>query len=151
MHAFASRAGRWPLALTLAALSALAAACAPAARYSSSPVRSAHTASASTATRVGPSSYTITGTELTTVSGNTAYDLVFRLRPEFLRASRSAVIGRRAEPVVYINSSAAGPVSALSSIPIGQVTEIRYVAPGEALLTYGPTYSGGVIVVHTRR
>ena len=154
MHSYTSRGGRWPLALTLAALVALGTGCAQPSRFSTStaPMRAPSSLSDVTVSRATSPNHTITRAEFATVSGNTAYDLVFRLRPEFLRGSaRGGITGTRNDPAVYINTAAAGTLSALRQIPVDAVAEIHYVPRVDALIRYGPTYLGGVIVVNTRR
>jgi len=92
----------------------------------------------------------VTRAEFKTVRANSAYELVFRLRPEFLRTV-PGIAGAVSHPTVYIDRTDAGPLPLLSDIPAIIVTEIRYITPAEAVRQYGPVHSGGIIAVRTRR
>ena len=166
MQSFASRVRCERLASTLAAvlaLSALTTGCVQPRQQQSiastvSPI--AVSTSAGAPTRIAgqldlegrSSRHTITRSELESVSVATAFDLVVRLRPEFLRRSaRRPGIGTHNEPVVYVDAVQSGPLSALGMIPASHVMDITYVTPVDALLRFGPTHGAGAIVVRTRR
>ena len=150
MPSYTSRVGRRPIALIRAALSALAACWSQATRCSlialsvSGPWAVPPDAPMSSARR------RVTRAEFKTVRANSAYELVFRLRPEFLRTV-SGIAGAVSHPTVYIDRTDAGPLPLLSDIPAIIVTEIRYITPAEAVKQYGPVHSGGIIAVRTRR
>ena len=150
MPSYTSRAGRRPLALIRAALSVVAAGCGQAVRLSATSfcafalwplVRDASGSS----TR-----QTITTAEVATVRAISAYDLVFRLRPEFLRTVPGPA-GTLIHPTVSIDDADAGPLPVLSDIPASITARIRYVPPAEAVVRHGSRHIAGIIVVHTRR
>ena len=130
MHSYISQVSRRPFALIRAALSVLAAGWSNAA-----PAMCAR--------------QTLTRTDFRTVPANSAYELLFWLRPEILRTALG-VAGTASQPTVYINDTAAGPLSVLSDIPVSNIAAIRYLPPAEAFKNYGPMYCGGIVVVRTR-
>jgi len=140
MHSFASRVGRWPLALTLIALTALSTGCSQPTQFSTSLYE----------TRLSPMNHTITAVELGAAPATSVYEVVSRLRPEFLRRDHAG-IGGPVEPVVYVDDIAAGPPWVLWDIPVNQVAEIHYVTPNDAFMVNGPRHNGGIIVVRMRR
>jgi hypothetical protein len=99
----------------------------------------------------------ITAEEIATVRVTTAYDVVARLRGEFLktRGPVSATLGRAVQrpPVtVFIDGVEAGTVErTLHLIPSIDVVEIRLYRAGDAATKYGSRHSGGVIEVSTTR
>ncbi len=86
-----------------------------------------------------------------------AYDLVAKLRPEFLRARGpvSASRGRATElpsATVFVDGVESGPApEALPRIPAGEVVEIRLHRAADATTKYGTRHGGGVIEVTTVR
>jgi hypothetical protein len=150
MHSFASRVGRWPLALTLIALTALSTGCAQPTQFSTSLPSRPVSSLALNDTRLSPMRHTISAAELGKVPATSVFEVVSRLRPEFLRRDYSG-IGRPVEPVVYIDDIAAGPPWILWDIPVNQVAEIHYVTPNDAFMVTGPRHNGGIIVVRMRR
>ena len=150
MHSYASRAGRWPLALTLIALTALSTGCAQSAQFSTSLPSRPTSSLALNDIQLSPMRHTISAAELGKVPVTSVFEVVSRLRPEFLRRDYSG-IGGPIEPVVYIDDIAAGPLWILSNIPANQVAEIHYVTPADAFMLNGPRHNGGIIVVRMRR
>ena len=150
MLSYATRAGRWPLALTLAALAALSTACSPTSRFATTPHRNSSVATASPAdfSRFASSSNLLTYTEAHTISVNSAYELVSRLRPQFLRGTDSRMpLGPAVAPVVYVDGLLAGPLSTLVDVPAQAVQEIRFVSPNDAFMRHGESHAGGMLVV----
>ncbi len=94
----------------------------------------------------------ITTEEIRSVSARDAYELVQRLRPDWLRPplGRSArfdtVIG------VYYDSSRLGDVQSLRSIEAAGITSIRFLDAAQArgLPGQGTQHMAGAIVVSTR-
>jgi hypothetical protein len=158
MFTFASRVGRGSLALTLVALSALGSACTPpSSRYTSSvagtsPISAGgSTAAASSGDfRTSSSLRTLTHAEFADITAFSAYDIVLRLRPEYLRATRVIARGQ-VEPVVYVDGIAVGSVAALKELSPDAVAEIRHVTAPESYMLHGPKHEGAVILVRTRR
>jgi len=99
----------------------------------------------------------ISNEEIDQVRGevNDAYQIVQRLRPQFLRTRGASSLGNSAAgdykgPRVIVDGSPRGEVSALSQITAMTVKEIRYLSSGDATTQYGTGYDGGAIVVTTR-
>lgn len=100
----------------------------------------------------------ITAEQISHSSGSNAFEVIQRLRPNFLR-TRGAVggapssSGNRLEPldlVVYLNESRLGGSDYLRQIPISQVREIRYFSAAEATTKWGTGHSAGAIQVLSR-
>lgn len=73
-----------------------------------------------------------------------------RLRPAFFRprASSSAMRGGRPQLSVFINGAYSGPVDVLRTLPVAQVSRVRFVQPTQAMTTVGSQRVGdGVIMV----
>lgn len=90
--------------------------------------------------------------EIQTASGaENAYEVVRRLRPEFLR-KRGATSISTPEPnpiVVYVNGANVGGVEMLRQIRVFELKEIRYVNARDATTRYGTDHSGGALEVVT--
>jgi hypothetical protein len=99
-------------------------------------------------------STTLTRADLQSTGLVSALAAVGRLRPEFLLGSNRVqpVTGSR-QVAVYLNSSYAGDVSTLETIPIDAIREIAFVQPVEAQLRFGPfcRCDNGAILVTTWR
>ncbi|MFN0182005.1 MAG: hypothetical protein ACKVZ0_24645 [Gemmatimonadales bacterium] len=86
----------------------------------------------------------------------TAYDIVSRLRPQYLRGRGANSFGnaaggkRTALPQVVLDGSPYGEIATLSQISAMLVKEIRFLGTGDASIKYGTGYDGGAIVVSTR-
>ena len=150
MPSYTPRVGRWPLALIRAALSVLAARCGQAARLSATSLYAFTFSPALGHTSASATRQTLTSAEFATVRASSAYELVFRLRPDFLRTVAGAT-GAQIHPTVFIDASAAGPLPLLSDIPAIITARIHYLPPAEAARQYGPGHPAGIIDVRTRR
>ena len=112
----------------------------------------------SSATRgTGKDRSIIRADEIATVQAANAYDIVAKLRSEFLR-SRGPITATRGqatappEITVFVDGIEAGPVDAtLHHIPAVEVHEIRLYRAADAATKYGSRHNGGVIEVHTTR
>jgi hypothetical protein len=99
----------------------------------------------------------ITADEIATIDVATAYDVVSRLRPEFLKTRGPISISpdKAAEQpsiTVYLDGMESGPVErTLDLIPANQVSEIRLYRAADAVTKYGTRHTGGVIAVTTKR
>jgi hypothetical protein len=85
----------------------------------------------------------LTGTE-------TAYELIQRIRPEFLRVhpaqGAAGANGNAApEPVVMVNGQRVGALGDLRAIPASSLSTIRYYTIEEAKRRFGMQYGGGAI------
>lgn len=86
-------------------------------------------------------------------SASTAYDVIKKLRANFLsyRGKTSMIGTSNADPTVYVDDQAYGPISSLRSIPASQVTSIRIYRSWDAMTKYGQGNMGGVIAVNTKQ
>lgn len=81
----------------------------------------------------------------------TAYDVIQRLRPQFLRTRQSGSIQNSA-PVaikVYVDGSLRGGVLVLRELLAVGVVEITYYNGSDATTRYGTDHENGAIVVRT--
>ena len=95
--------------------------------------------------------------EIATVQAANAYDIVAKLRSEFLR-SRGPITTARGQattppPItVFVDGIEAGAVDmTLRHIPASQVAEIRLYRATDAVTKYGSRHNGGVIEVLTTK
>jgi hypothetical protein len=100
----------------------------------------------------------ISSDEITQSSAANAYDLIQRLRPNYLR-TRGAVHGtpngstNKIEPVdlvVYLNENRLGNSDQLRQISTSEIREIRYFNASEATTKWGTGHSAGAIQVVSR-
>lgn len=100
----------------------------------------------------GPSSL-IARDEIDTSSATNAYDLVYQVRPNWLRGRGSPNLrgGPPVLPVVYVAHVRQGSVEALRGITTNALLELRYMDATSATTRYGDGHSGGVIEVDLRR
>lgn len=85
--------------------------------------------------------------------GGSAYDVVLRLRPQFLNAravsfSPDPYAGR---PVVYLDGIRLGGIDELRTISSTMVGEMRFLSPVAANEAFGRYHPGGVIAIRSRR
>ena len=106
----------------------------------------------------GSNSNVITAEEIAAGSGSTAYEVIQRLRPRYLR-TRGAVQGspsgstNNIEPVdvvVYVNDNRVGNSEQLRQISVSQIREIRYYSASEATTKWGTGHIAGAIQVVSR-
>ena len=99
----------------------------------------------------------ISSDEITQSSAANAYDLIQRLRPNYLR-TRGAVHGTpngatKIEPVdlvVYLNENRLGNSDQLRQISTSEIREIRYFNASEATTKWGTGHSAGAVQVMSR-
>jgi hypothetical protein len=95
--------------------------------------------------------------EIATVHAANAYDIVAKLRADFLRTRGpiTTTRGRATTPpviTVFVDGIEAGPVDAtLHHIPANSVHEIRLYRAADAATKYGSRHNGGVIEVVTNK
>lgn len=77
------------------------------------------------------------------VSASDALDVISQSRPTWLRS-------KGIEPSVYMNGIQMGDLSALRSISINIIKDIKFLTPSEATTMYGTNNMGGVIEIRTR-
>ncbi len=91
----------------------------------------------------------IAAPEIAEARALTAYDVIVRLRPEFLRNASRDASRPSSDPVVYINSLPAGGISTLRQISADMIVEVRYVLPRDAVTHHGEASRGGEIMIYT--
>jgi len=79
-----------------------------------------------------------------------AYEVVQRLRPRWLRP-RSAGTAGQVEPAVFLNGASYGDLAALEAIRAADVAQIRYIEARDATNQFGTGFPGGIIDVETGR
>lgn len=91
----------------------------------------------------------ITESEIAAANVHTAFDVVQRYRPEWLRTRgpQSMTAAGSEEPVVYINNNRHGELATLRSISTQGIREIRYYSGPEATQRWGTGLPGGVIAI----
>ena len=92
--------------------------------------------------------------EFASTDATTAFEIVQRLRGEFLNSTRGKVTlygSTRPTPVVYVDHEFYGQIELLRQIPANDVFEIRLYRSWEAVMKFGADKSAGVIEVVTRR
>lgn len=95
--------------------------------------------------------------EIIESSASNAYEVIQRLRPNFLR-TRGAVHGtpgatnamEMVDLVVYLNESRLGGSDQLRQISTADIREIRYFNSSEATTKWGTGHSGGAIQIVSR-
>ena len=68
------------------------------------------------------------------VNRTTAYDVIVRLRPEFVSTVSRDTHRSPIEPVVYVNGLEAGGLSVLRGIVPEMIAEVRWVSPSDAYM-----------------
>lgn len=94
----------------------------------------------------------ITPEELESTTVDDAMEAVSLLRPHWLRA-RPARTMNDPSPVVgvVIDGMARATRSDLAQLPIGQVERISFMSASDATIRFGTGYTGGAIIVTTRK
>ncbi|HEX2778342.1 MAG TPA: hypothetical protein VHM30_02515 [Gemmatimonadaceae bacterium] len=94
----------------------------------------------------------ITADEIAKISVTNAYDVVKRLRPQFLtsRGPTSITDRRPTTPVVYLDGVRYGDVSALMGIDAARIATIRFLSGPEAQARFGTDNVAGAILVTTK-
>jgi hypothetical protein len=92
---------------------------------------------------------TISQFELLNSSEQTAYDVIRKLRPNFLNYQAQTTVSNPAPgvPVVYLNERFGGDLSVLNQILVSQVQSIRFYKASDAMIKYGTDRTGGVIAI----
>ena len=99
-------------------------------------------------------SQVITEDEIVASRGATAYEVIHKLRSNFLTNRGETSLNRNQSnpyPTVYVDDQEFGPISTLSSIPAAQITMIRLYRVSEANVKYGSHNLSGVISITTRK
>jgi hypothetical protein len=107
--------------------------------------------------RLGPGgvydSQVITEDEIVDSRASNAYEVIHKLRANFLTNRGETTLNRSASPypVVYVDDQEFGPMSTLSGIPASQISMIRLYRVSEANAKYGTHNMSGVIAITTRQ
>ncbi len=89
----------------------------------------------------------ITADDLEGVVEDNAYDVISRMRPQWLRRR-----GRSLLPTVFRDHMRVGTdIEALKSIRLENILELRYLNASDATMRWGTGFTGGVIQIVTRR
>ena len=99
-------------------------------------------------------SQVITEDEIIASRGSTAYEVIHKLRANFLTNRGETSFNKNQSnpyPTVYVDDQEFGPISTLSSIPAAQITMIQLYRVSEANAKYGSHNLSGVISITTRR
>lgn len=96
---------------------------------------------------------TITEEEIATTSAANAYEVIRKLRANFLSfRGKTSILGTsNPDPIVYVDDQAFGPLNSLRTIPASQIATIRLYRSWEATTKYGMNNMGGVIAIATKQ
>jgi hypothetical protein len=98
----------------------------------------------------------ITAAELPATGTESAYDVINRLRPEYLRPKpaqsyslqeSTGVTGAAPEPALIVNGQRAGELSDLRQIAATSLKSVRYYNIEQAKRKFGMQYAGGAIEI----
>ena len=95
----------------------------------------------------------ITEDEIVASRASNAYEVIHKLRANFLTNRGETSLNRNASnpyPTVYLDDQEFGPIGSLTSIPAAQITQIRLYRVSEANAKYGTHNVSGVIAITTR-
>ena len=122
-------------------------------------VLSAGTSLAGCAMRAAPATQTgdattITEAEIDSAHVSTAYDVIHKLRPQFLVSRGKLSLDPKVPPAlprVYVDDQFYGDATTLRGIPAGTIESIRSYSGSEAQYKYGHDNAAGVIAITTKR
>jgi hypothetical protein len=91
----------------------------------------------------------ITAPELGRSRTASSYDLIRRVRPEWLRIRQSGSVLLFAErkPLVAIDNTLVGGIEVLRAIPTAEVARMEFVGAREAATKYGAGFGNGIVLV----
>ena len=94
----------------------------------------------------------ITQEEIDASNAANMYDLIARLRADFLkdRGAVSIKSNQRERAVVFLNDQEYGILETMRNIPIGRISEVRYYTGIDAVSKFGSQYGGGVVMLVSR-
>jgi hypothetical protein len=99
-------------------------------------------------------SQVITEDEIIASRATTAYEVIHKLRANFLTNRGETSVNRaqsRPYPTVYVDDQEFGPITTLSTIPASEIAMIRLYRVSEANAKYGSHNLSGVIAITTRQ
>ena len=96
----------------------------------------------------------LTAEEIATARGGAwnAYDVLSRLRPEFLRSRGRSSLNTEelTTAVVYVNDMRFGELPSLKTITAEQILLIEYINAADATTRFGTDHLGGAILITTK-
>lgn len=89
----------------------------------------------------------ITQEEIVASNAATAYDVIARLRADFLRdrGPTSLLLPNQRQPVVFLRDQLYGEIDQLREFRSSDLAEIRFYPGPDAVTKFGTQYGGGVI------
>ena len=140
-------------ALFSASALVLLAACASAGANAAGSESVAMTTPGTTSTLGEPNDRSAISEEQLASSGESAYEIIQRLHPEFLRTDRTVRNSgtTQAEPAVVQDGRQVGTASDLRRIPAATLNRIRYFSIDQAKRRFGMQYSTPVIEIGYRQ
>ncbi len=92
---------------------------------------------------------TISRPEIEAANVRTAFEVVYKLRPEWLR-TRARSAGAGVDPIrVYLDNALQGPADELRRMIVDDIREIRHLTASDATTRYGTGHTSGAILVFT--
>ena len=87
-----------------------------------------------------------------TSAGTTVYDLVSKIRPEYLRTHGPNTMHDMSAPtaVVYLDNVKFGTVDDMRTISVDRVKQIQYLSSSSATTRFGADQPGGAILLTSR-
>ena len=100
-----------------------------------------------------PTSAVITLAEIEEITADNAFAVVEQLRPQWLRRrGPTSILEPQGElPTVYVDNMRVGDLAILSSIPVDEISEIRFISGSDATTRWGTGVTAGVIEVIRKR
>ena len=94
----------------------------------------------------------ITAAQISASQQTNAYDVVSRLRPNFLKSrGRTTVYGQGSDyAAVFLDGQSFGDLGSLRNIASSQIRSIKFIRGTDAVTVYGMQYGAGVIDVRTK-
>ena len=94
----------------------------------------------------------ITLDEIVAANASNVYDLIVRIRPEYLRdrGAVSILTKKRARATVFLNDQEYGELETMRNFPADRIGEIHYFNGSDAVARFGSQYGGGVIQLISR-
>ena len=98
-----------------------------------------------------PNANMITRTEIDEAGPSSAYDLVQKLRPIWLRKRGNTSFTRNTDVVVYLDGVAMGDREALRSLSTPEIESLEFLDARRATVRFGEGHTAGAILVKTRK
>lgn len=98
----------------------------------------------------GGSRQLISEPEIEQSTATNAFDLVRRIRPQWLRSRGQMSIERPSDVVVYVNGHPHGGSGALNDVHIQSIRQIQFLSAVEATQRFGTDHARGAILVTLR-